>query len=226
MNSILTQLHNDHQIWHGNSHRNVVEPVTTGYIELDSYLNGGFPDNSVIELQTINGIGELRLIMPYLAHKAQSTRLIAFIAPPSYICSQMLASNGIKAKQVLVLNTEKEDDTLWSVEQCLKSGCIGAIVLWHRQFSSAQIKRFKLAAQQGQANLIIIRPQPNLSLCLPVALSLKLAPHPHGLEVAVNKQLGYWPKAPYILDMRKQWPDLVEQEKPSNVIKLPQRKVG
>ncbi len=226
MNSILTQLHNDHQIWHGNSHSTAVNTLTTGYSKLDKYLNGGLPDNSVIEIQSINGIGELRLIIPYLAQKAQAAKLLTFIAPPSNICSQMLASSGIEASQVLVLNTQKQQDTLWSVEQCLKSGCVGAIVLWHQQFTSAQIKRFKLAAQQGQASLIIIRPQPHLSLSLPVQLSLQLAPHAHGLMVTINKQLGFWPKAPYFLDMRKQWPDLAEQQKPSNVIELHQQKVG
>jgi len=226
MNSILAQLHDSHQIWHGNNHHLISDSITTGDTGLDDYLHGGWPEASVIELQSINGIGELRLLMPYLASQAQSTRLVAFIAPPSQLGSQMLASNELDTSQVLVLYSQRDNDILWSVEQCLKSGCVGVIVLWHQQFTSAQIKRFKLAAEQGQASLIIIRHQPNLSLCLPVQLSLSLAPHQHGLMISINKQLGHWSKAPYLLDMRKQWPDLVTPVKPSNVIELSQRKVG
>jgi len=225
MNSILMQLHDNHQIWHGNSHHIAMDTISTGDSSFDDYLHGGLPDASVIELQTINGIGELRLLMPYLASKSKSTRLICFIAPPSAISSQMLLANGIAPHQVLVLSGQKGNDILWSVEQCLKSGCVGAVVLWHQQFSIAQIKRFKLAAEQGQSSLIIIRQQPSLSMCLPVQLSLNL-PHQHGLMVTINKQLGHWPKPPFLFDMRRLWPDLVTPSRSHNVIDLKSRHVG
>jgi len=226
MNRILAQLHDNHQIWHGNNHHALSHNISTGDQQLDHYLSGGIPDASVIELQTINGIGELRLLVSFVASKAQSTRLISFIAPPSDICSQMLANHGIDPQQVLVLCSEQGSDSLWSAEQCLKSGCVGVVILWHQQFSTAQIKRFKLAAEQGQTNLIILRQQQSFPCYLPVPLSLSLSPYQYGLKVTINKQLGHWSKPEFLFDMRQRWPDLVSSSKPSNVIELKPRKVG
>lgn len=226
MNRILTQLQNSHQIWHGNNHHLLCDVLPSGYQSLDDFLSGGLPDNSVIELRTINGIGELRLFMPYIAQKTVNDRLAVFIAPPSSISAQTLASNDINPEQVLVLNSKQAPDMLWSAEQCLKSGCVGVAILWHQQFSNAQTKRLKLAALQGQASLIIMRQPTALVSPLPVPLSLTVSPDKHGLKIAINKQLGHWPKSPYSLDMRSQWPDLVEQDKPNNVISISKRKVG
>jgi len=226
MNSILTQLYDNHQIWRGNNHDTLLEVQTTGYPSLDAYLCGGFPDNSVIELQSLNGIGELRLIMPYLAKKTAAEKRLIFISPPSTLSSQMLHSNQINPAHIVVLADVATNDALWSAEQCLKSGCVGVVVLWHQLFSSAQVKRLKLAAQQGHASLIIIRQKSALSLSLAVPLCLSISPDTLGLRIAIIKQLGHWPKAPFTLDMRRDWPDLVEQARPTNVISLNQRKVG
>lgn len=225
MNSILMQLHNNHQIWHGNNHHTNLATISSGDAALDDYLNGGFPQASVIEIQSINGIGELRLLMPLLTSQL-GLRHLVFVTPPSNISSHMLASHGISGSQTIVLSSDVEKHTLWSVEQCLKSGCVGAIVLWHQQFTTAQIKRFKLSAQQGQATLIIIRQPIAHTMNLPVQLSLSLTPHQHGLLISINKQLGYWPKAPYLFDMRRHWPDLVVPKLPDNVVMLHQRQVG
>ncbi|NRA61435.1 MAG: hypothetical protein HRU25_11105 [Psychrobium sp.] len=104
MNSILQQRHQQHKILFGIKQWPASEVISSGFDELDRQLDGGFPDNAVLELQTINGIGEIRLLMPMLRRKYQGDRLLIFISPPAVMCSQMLANSGITPLQVILIN--------------------------------------------------------------------------------------------------------------------------
>lgn len=231
MNKIIEKLQAQNKLWLANEHAilNTSSIISSGYDALDQKLGGGMPDNSVIELQTINGIGELRLLLPYLRAKIIEQKSIVFIAPPAQISSQMLLRQQIPLAQTLIVNSTDSAQSLWSAEQCLKSGCVGGVLLWQNYFSISQVKRLKLAAEQGAASLFILRGQPQLSLSLPVNLCLNLKPHPLGLTIKINKQLGRWPSSAFILDMRQQWPELTQSQPrqpiSANVIQLKQRKI-
>ncbi|MGB1263205.1 MAG: translesion DNA synthesis-associated protein ImuA [Cognaticolwellia sp.] len=215
MNKVLKTLHHQGKIWSADQVQNVVETIDSGYPELNKNLHGGLPRYGVIEVQTINGIGELRLFLPYLLNllqaessQDQQTRQMVFIAPPAQINALMLLQASIPLENLLIIASQKPEESLWAAEQCLKSGCCFAVLLWQQLLAVHQLKRLKQAATTGNAVQIIFRSPHSIDLALPVSLSLGLEAQPTGLKIQVKKQLGGWPCSPFVLDMRKQWPSL------------------
>lgn len=217
MNKMLKQLHHQGKIWSADQIQNVVETIDSGYPEINKHLHGGLPRQGVIEVQTINGIGELRLFLPYLLNllqaelaQHQQTRQLVFIAPPAQVSALMLLQASIPLENLLIISSQKSEESLWAAEQCLKSGCCFAVLLWQQLLAVHQVKRLKQAATTGNAIQIIFRSPHCIDLALPVSLSLALEAQPEGLKVQVKKQLGGWPCQAFTVDMHKQWPNLAE----------------
>jgi cell division inhibitor SulA len=217
MNKMLKQLHHQGKIWSADQVKNVVETIDSGYPELNQNLNGGLPRQGVIEVQTINGIGELRLFLPYLLNllqaelaQHQQSRQIVFIAPPAQVNALMLLQASIPLENLLIISSQKPEESLWAAEQCLKSGCCFAVLLWQQFLAVHQVKRLKQAAVTGNAVQIIFRSPHSVNLALPVSLSVALEAKPIGIKVSVKKQLGGWPCKPFVVNMRKQWPSLTK----------------
>ena len=217
MNKMLKQLHHQGKIWPADQVSNVVENIDSGYQELNQHLDGGLPRQGVIEVQTINGIGELRLFLPYLLNLLQAelaqhnqSRQIVFIAPPAQVNALMLLQASIPLDNLLIISSQQPEQSLWAAEQCLKSGCCFAVLLWQQLLAVHQVKRLKQAAVTGNAVQIIFRSPHSVDLALPVSLSVALEPRPAGIKVKVKKQLGGWPCKPFVVNMHKQWPSLVK----------------
>ena len=119
MSALLEQLTRRQLLWHGNSQQAAYQAVTSGYAELDKQLAGGFPANGLVDIQTEQGIGELRLLLPYLQQQHQDGRLLVMISPPAEPCADMLAGAGINLAQLLVISVKNNKEALWAAEQCL-----------------------------------------------------------------------------------------------------------
>lgn len=210
MTQVIEQLKNKALVWQGNQFTATTDYLTSGYQALDAALGGGLPVKGVIDVRTMMGIGELRLLLPYLAC-ASSKAAVVFIAPPSLMSAESLASAGVDIKQVVVLSAGG-DDALWCAEQCLKSGSCASVVLWHQQFEIHQIRRLSLACEQGEASLFIMRsPQPN-TVSLPVTLTLSLAPSTIGINVSIDKRKAGAPVAQFSVDMAELWPEFANKD--------------
>lgn len=104
MSALLDQLARRQLVWHGDSQQLAYQPVSSGYQELDQQLGGGLPATGLIDIQTEAGIGELRLLLPYLQQQQQqSQRLLVFIGPPAELCADMLAGCGLDLSQLLII---------------------------------------------------------------------------------------------------------------------------
>lgn len=227
MNSILDYLKNKRLVWQ--AHQNVHTPDlnSTGFKRLDAELQGGFPQQGVVDIDSPVGIGELRLLLPNLHARQQNReRLLVFIAPPIPLNAEMLAEYGFALQQVLVIQPTSSSEALWSAEQCLKSGCCQGVLLWHDAIEIHQVKRLQLAAEQGSALHILMRRRKNLSLSLPVPLAMRLRPQPKGLNIEITKRKGGWPSQPFALDMSHHWPQLTVHDRPDNVVAFPHAKVS
>ncbi|MEH8015644.1 translesion DNA synthesis-associated protein ImuA [Rheinheimera muenzenbergensis] len=222
MSAILAQLARRQLLWHGNSQQAAYQAVATGYSELDQQLAGGFPASGLIDIQTELGIGELRLLLPYLQQQHSLGRLLVLISPPAEPCADMLAAAGISLSQLVIITPKTSKEALWATEQCLQSGCCAVVLLWQPLLKLALARRLQLAAEQGAASLVLLR-RPAAGLSLPVNLSLELKPHRQGLQLRVHKRKGGWPTADFVLDMQKHWPALYL---PAASTALPQRKAG
>lgn len=227
MNSILNYLKNKRLVWQAHQNSRTTNVNSTGFSELDAELQGGFPQQGVIDVDTPMGIGELRLLMPnLLARQHDTERLMVFIAPPMQVNSEMLAEYGFNLQHVLIIHPDSRKQALWSAEQCLKSGCCHGVLLWHQGMEIHQVKRLQLAAEQGDALHIILRQPKQLSLSLPVSLGMRLRAHPQGLKVEITKRKGGWPSQPFTLNMSRHWPRLTLQPRPTNVLTFPHSKVS
>lgn len=206
MSALLEQLSRRQLVWSGNSQQAAYQAMASGYAEVDLQLAGGFPACGVIALESAPGIGELRLLLPYLQRLQQQTeRLLVLIAPPAEPCADMLAAQGITLSQLLVIQPGTVKEALWAAEQCLQSGCVASVLLWQPPISLAQARRLQLAAEQGNASLVLLR-QPGAALPLPVSLSMRLLADPQGIKLEVQKRKGGWPAAPFVVSMQQRWP--------------------
>lgn len=213
MSALLEQLTRRQLLWHGNSQHTAYQAVPSGYAELDQQLAGGFPATGLIDIQTGTGIGELRLLLPYLQQQQSGGRLLVFISPLAEPCADMLCAAGIVLSQLVIITPKTGKDALWAAEQCLQSGCCASVLLWQVPLKQAQARRLQLAAEQGAASLILLR-RPQQGLSLPVNLSIKLQPHRQGVLLSVQKRKGGWPAAPFLVDMQNRWPGLCFSTEP------------
>ena len=204
-NPLLQALTSRQLIWRGGT---ALEQKThpTGLSQLDHKLGGGLPAHGVIDVRSLRGIGELRLFLPSLSEAQSSGRLCVFIAPPWHLYAEGLAGAGLNLAQVLLVRPSTGAESLWAAEQSLKSGACGAVILWQDKMTLHQARRLQLAAQQGQAQLVLLRSSE--ARTLPASLCLQLTAHSRGLMVNVLKRRGGWPLSEFLLDLRSHWPEL------------------
>ena len=187
-------------IWRGRETSPQTAPhLSTGYPVLDERLGGGWPVGALTEvLVDQEGIGELRLLMPALAHLPRE-RWQAWIAPPHIPYAPALAAAGIDLQRLVWIRTTGDDQTLWSLEQSLRSGVCGAVLGWPKRADNRALRRLQLAAEHGEATGFLFRPRQEAHHSSPAAVRLELEYDTKGLSVHILKRRGGWAGAPVIL---------------------------
>ncbi|MBL4631885.1 MAG: translesion DNA synthesis-associated protein ImuA [Paraglaciecola sp.] len=224
MHPIISYLKNKNLLWQANHTHSVDNALHTGFKALDQALQGGFPEYGIIDIRSLLGIGELRLLLPSILTRQQQrqTELLSFIAPPMSINSEMLAEFGLALDQVMVVQPSLSKQVLWSAEQSLKSGCCHSVILWHASLSVTQVKRLQLAAEKGHCLLFIIRRPQQEHISLPVTLGIRLSPSKVGIQAQIIKRKGTWSNRSFNIYMGAYWPELSQPED-SNVLTFPSR---
>ncbi|MFA0093806.1 translesion DNA synthesis-associated protein ImuA [Vibrio splendidus] len=210
MHELIKNLQDRQLIWTGLQSTAQGSTTSTGYPQLDKQLDGGFPTYGVIEVESQQGIGELRLLTPYLAQQ-NSQKLAIFINPPGKICAEFFSSQGIELENILVIQPQRDLDALWAAEQCLKSGACHSVLLWGADLEIHQTKRLQAASETGKCLQFHFKATSHNQLSLPVSLSMKLSSHAQGVKVEVTKRKGSWSYGSFILDMSQNWPLLTEK---------------
>ena len=170
--------------------------LPSGFAMLDAELpGGGWPRRCLIELLLSRvGIGEVRLLAPTLV-RAQA-RYVMLFDPPMQLAAAALQSYGLDLDQVLIVNTRSRAlpamDSLWSLEQTLKSGHVGAVVAWlPPRLRAERVRRLQLAAHHHDGPAFVVRElavgdRPSAS---PLRLALR-AGGPDQLRIDVVKRRG------------------------------------
>ncbi|WP_339900324.1 translesion DNA synthesis-associated protein ImuA [uncultured Gilvimarinus sp.] len=215
----IEQLLRERRIYRGGQLSPPAAVRSSGFAELDNALGGGLPTSGVCRLQSDTGIGELRLLMPYL--RQDSRKLIVLINPPGSLCADFWVNAGFSSEQLYAVRTDHKQ-ALWCAGQCLQSGCCLAVLIWQQDLAVADVKRLQLACDKGPCALWLLQGYSRHAPSLPLTLSMSLAPAPSGLQVSVTKRKGGWPTGPILLDWRQHWPELVLEPLPDNVHPLPQ----
>lgn len=122
----------------------------TGWPTLSAQLpGGGWPQGSLTELlQQQPGIGEMRLLAPALTGVA--TRQLVLITPPHAPQALALAGLGLAPHNIIWIRSDRTADTLWAAEHVLRSGSVGALLLWQNHVRPESLRRLHLSSQQGE----------------------------------------------------------------------------
>ena len=130
-----------------------VEAVPSGFAALDAELAGRrLAAPALTELLLPHpGIGEIRLLAPTLVAAQRAGRLVMVFDPPAALSAEALAGLGFDVGQLLVVNTRARvvpgSDSLWALEQALKSGHVGALLAWlPPRLRTERLRRLQLAA--------------------------------------------------------------------------------
>ena len=178
--------------------RHAEAAVPSGFARLDAQLpGGGWPRRALTELLLPHpGVGEIRLLSPSLVATQHAGRLVMLFDPPAQLAAGALAQLGFDVEQLLIINTRARaiagSDSLWALEQALKSGHVGAVLAWlPPRLSAERLRRLQLAAHAHDGPAFVLR-ETN-AVQRPTAAPLRLGLRPNGadaLAVRVFKRRG------------------------------------
>jgi protein ImuA len=151
--------------------RQSVQVWPSGFARLDAELpGGGWPASTLTELLLPHpGIGELRLLAPALAAVQGQQRCVMLFDPPATPCAAALGDWGLDLRQLVVVRGRDglqgrarqllpAADTLWALEQALKSGHAGAVLAWlPLRLRADALRRLQLAAQSHDGPAFLLR---------------------------------------------------------------------
>jgi protein ImuA len=186
-------------LWLGHQLGRVAEQgVPSGFAPLDRQLpGGGWPRRVLSELLLPHpGIGEIRLLSACLVSMQRAGRLVMLFDPPAALSAWALADLGFDVEQLLIVNTRARvvpgSDSLWALEQSLKSGHVGAVLAWlPPRLRAERLRRLQLAAHAHDGPAFVLRELAAAER--PTATPLRLALKPRGadvLEVRILKRRG------------------------------------
>lgn len=154
--------------------------LPTGFALLDAELpGGGWPRRALSELLWAQmGMGEVRLLAPSLVATQQAGRVVMLFDPPAALSALALAQMGLDVSQLLLIQTREavatpaaqpasaggqkkgtHSNSLWALEQVLKSGHVGAVVAWlPAGLRPEYVRRLQLAAQHHAGPAFMLRP--------------------------------------------------------------------
>src|SRR5258705_8963480 len=166
----------------------------SGFAALDAQLpGGGWPRRALSELLLRQpGIGEIRLLSPSLTAIQRSGRLVMLFDPPATLSAWALAQLGFDVEQLLIVNTRTKalpsGDSLWALEQALKSGHVGAVLAWlPPRLRAERLRRLQLAAHVHDGPAFVLREMSAAQR--PSAAPLRLALRPQGADVLAGHVL-------------------------------------
>lgn len=168
--------------------------VATGFAALDAQLPGaGWPRRALTELLLPHpGVGEIRLLAPSLVAAQRAGRLVMLFDPPAHLSAVALERLGVVVEELLIIHTRTRvipgADSLWALEQALKSGHVGAVLAWlPPRLRAERLRRLQLAAHAHDGPAFVLCEMSAAQR--PTAAPLRLALRPAGADVLALRVL-------------------------------------
>lgn len=182
--SSLDSLLAGQRVWRGQPSALPRARQPTGHPELDRALpEGGWPEAALTELMLpADGVGELRLLLPTIARLTGAGRPVVLVAPPYLPFPVAWRQAGVELAHLHLVDAPPRE-ALWAAEQCLRSGCTGAVLAWPRQVDDRALRRLQVAADGGRALGFVFRDLRALANPSPAALRLAIQGTPPRLRV-------------------------------------------
>src|SRR5215472_16101500 len=152
MKPALAELLHNPLLWRGDQLARSEQTVPSGFVALDRALpGGGWPQGALTELLLDEeGIGELRLLLPALAHLAQADESIVLVAPPHLPHAPAFVAAGISPARVILIAAAEDKHRWWAAEQVLRADSAGALLFWPGSLGEQRLRRLQVAAQEGE----------------------------------------------------------------------------
>ncbi len=213
--AVLAQLmQGSNRLWRGRDLAAVTEPgCATGFAALDAQLPGaGWPAGALTELLiACHGVGEMQLLLPALVRLARAGKHLLWVAPPQRPYAPALQQAGLDPAALVVVQTTRRQDLLWTTEQALRSATCAAVLLWPgavtdpRPLQYADLRRLQLAAEGSRTLVFLFRPLAEALVSSCAALRLQLNGREDGrLEVQILKRRGAMSTTPLVLDLGRE----------------------
>lgn len=182
-------------IWRGADFARVTaEP--SGFAALDRRLpGGGWPVGALTELYVAaQGIGEMQLVLPWVARLTQAGGRVALVDPPHLPYAPALAQAGVHLPRTVLVRPQSEAGGLWATEQILRAGACGAALIWPPALDQTALRRLQLAAEAGRTTALLFRESRAAAESSPAALRLRLSARASGgLHIEIFKCRGGTP---------------------------------
>jgi cell division inhibitor SulA len=191
MPAALDTLFHNAAIWRGSEQSRADSPgIPSGFAAFDEKL-GGWPLGALVELiPQQEGIGEFSILLPALARLSKDERWVALINPPYIPYAPALAHAGIDLAKVVVVRATGTVNTLWSMEQTLRSGACSAVLGWPTSINERAIRRLQLATEAGHALGAYFTQPGALARTSPVPYRLQINGTIDDIRVEVLKRRG------------------------------------
>jgi hypothetical protein len=202
MNTALATLLAHPAIWRGDDVAPEPAALPSGYPELDAALPGrGWPHGALTEiLLEREGIGEIRLTLPALAHLQAQRRDVVWVAPPYKPYAPALAAAGVDLARLYVVACRTPQDALWAFEQSLRAPECGAAFAWVTTHDQRVLRRLQVAARDGRTWGALWRRPGQRGSALAAPLRLHLSRQEGRLAVRVLKRRGAELAQPVLLE--------------------------
>jgi hypothetical protein len=201
----LEEILQRHPIWRGGAFARLAATLASGYAELDRELpGGGWPSGGLTELFcSLEGIGELALLMPALAGLTSAAKRVVWISPPHQPYAPALAATGLDLAHLAVVRPVGGRDALWAAEQALRAASCHALVAWLRHARYADLRRLAVAAESSRAFVALFRPLAAAPEASPAVLRIALEPQDGILALRILKRRGVPLAAPLHLAVER-----------------------
>lgn len=131
----------------------------TGFTELDAALpGGGWPAGLIWANCPVEGVGELRLLMPAAGRLTARARRVVFLNPPYRPYAPALAAAGVAPEHVRLINPARFADSLWAADKLVRSEACGLVLFWRNvgdRVTAMHLRRLQLGARQGGTHLVV-----------------------------------------------------------------------
>lgn len=155
--------------------------IATGFPALDLQLGGGWQRGALHELLLPDGgCGALEAFLPRLIAPPAvgAARLVAWIDPNHWPYPPALRQAGLDLARCLVVRPRDTREQAWAIDLALRSGACDVVVAWLHHLDDRSLRRLQLAAEEGGALGLLLRPQGFARVASPAAVRLLVAPLP------------------------------------------------
>lgn len=166
-------------------------PVSTGLEPLDCLLpSGGLHRGTLVEwLAAADGGGAATLAVVAASAVCRDGGSLVVFDPSSEFYPREAVRLGVRAEDLIVVQTANEADNLWAIDQALRCPAVAAALAWPKKLEPKTFRRLQLAAEQGGSLGFLLRTDQTRHLPSWADVRLAVEPLPQ-LEGRQGRRLG------------------------------------